>query len=335
VGARPWLSVLIPVYNVLPYLQACLDSVLPQLDMQTEVILVDDCSTDGSDRLAAELAARHAPRVRLLRHERNSGISVTRNTLLDAALGDYLWFLDSDDILMPGAVQALRRSLAEHDPDLVLCDFWDMRDKPKLKHRLRGESHRRTFPGPAGRLITDRDALLAGLFLQGHMHVWNKIARRELWAGLRFPAGRTFEDMALAPTLAMRAQRAVYIDEVWVGYRKRAGSILATQNAQKINDMMLALADLPQQMAGLTPAPSDSTRFLAAHFASKNFVVASRFDARHGDGSRLSTRLEQLQACLVMPADEVARRCHGRGWFWRGLRLAYWLRRSRQVSRKP
>jgi len=331
----PWLSVLIPVYNVRPYLRACLDSVLPQAGDGVEIVLVDDCSTDGSDQLAAELATRHAPQVRLLRHARNGGISTTRNSLLDAAGGDYLWFLDSDDILMPGVIQRLRDTLDRHQPDLVLCDFWDMRAKVKLKHRLRGETHRRSFPGPAQALITDRSALVGGMFRQGHLHVWNKIARRELWRGLRFPVGRTFEDMALAPELVARAERAVYVDEVWVGYRKRPGSILASQSPQKIDDMMLALTGLPALVASVQPPLADDARFFAAYFATKNFVGACRFDAQQGDLARLPQRLAQLQACLFMPADAVARLCHAHGWFWRGLRLAYWLRRSRKVSRSP
>ncbi len=149
-AATPWLSVLVPVYNVRDYLAECVESVLAQApaDAGVEVLLLDDCSTDGSAEVMAALDARWPGRLRLLRHERNAGLSAARNTMIDAARGDYLWFLDSDDKLLPGAIAGLREVVGLHAPDAVLCDFAVWRERPRLKHRLRGERHRNTFAGP-------------------------------------------------------------------------------------------------------------------------------------------------------------------------------------------
>lgn len=119
----PWLSVLIPVYNVEAYLAECVESVMAQAGEGVEVLLLDDGSPDGSWALMQALSGRWPGRLWLLQHERNGGLSAARNTLIDAAQGEYLWFLDSDDKLLPGAIDALRAIVRQHAPDLVLCDF--------------------------------------------------------------------------------------------------------------------------------------------------------------------------------------------------------------------
>ena len=107
---RPWLSLLVPVYNVQPYLHECLASVVEQLgdDEGVQILVLDDRSTDDSWALMQQLAALWPGRLQLLRHERNGGLSAARNTMIDAATGDYLWFLDSDDKLLPGAIAGLQ-----------------------------------------------------------------------------------------------------------------------------------------------------------------------------------------------------------------------------------
>lgn len=327
IDSHPWLSVLIPVYNVEAYLGECVDSVLAGADDGVEVLLLDDCSTDGSALVAQQLVDRHGPRIRLLHHARNGGLSAARNSLIDAARGDYLWFLDSDDVLMPGAMPSLRDSVARHGlPDLVLCDFRTLRAPFRLKHRLRGELHRHTFPGPARQRLEDRDALLGGVFAQGHLHSWSKIARRELWhAGLRFPTGCYFEDMATTPALLLSARSYVYMDEVWVGYRQRPGSILSSGSSRKIDDMMRALASLPALAAAQTPPLGEEARFQASHFAAKTFISACRFD--EASSQRLSGHLTAFQQFTLLPPDELLHAYRRRRWYWRARRLGYWLER--------
>jgi hypothetical protein len=331
----PWLSVLIPVYNVLPYLAECLASVLQDGVDGIEVLMLEDCSTDGSDLLAAQLAERHAPAVRLLRHTQNGGLSAARNSLLEAASGEYVWFLDSDDLLMPGSVRALKACVeAFQQPDLVLCDFRTVRERFQLKHRLRGELHRHTFTGPARARLTNRAELLQGVFAQGHLHSWSKIARRELWGhDLRFPAGRYFEDMATTPALLLRAHSYVYMDSVWVGYRQRAGSILASCNARKIDDMMSAMAPMPGLLASQQPPLGPEADFATAYFAAKTFVTACRFEAKQRAPARLAQHLASFKAASPLPPDSIVGACRARGWLWRAQRIAYWLRRATAASK--
>jgi hypothetical protein len=95
----PWLSILVPVYNVRPYIEECLASIIGQIVSVSgvELILLDDTSTDGSGDLCCQMAAGIDADVRVMRHDENRGISAARNSMLEEARGEYIWFIDADD----------------------------------------------------------------------------------------------------------------------------------------------------------------------------------------------------------------------------------------------
>ncbi len=328
----PWLSLLIPVYNVEPWLEACLASVFDQDLAGVEVLVVDDCATDGSPALLQSWAARHPGPMRVIRHERNSGISATRNTLVEASRGRYLWFLDADDVLMPSAIASLKRQVQTHQPELVLCDFAYLRERPRFKHRLRGEQHVRSFAGPSGSLQADRGELLQGLLLLGYLHCWSRISLRSLWGeDLRFPVGRYYEDMAVVPALALRAKSWLHVPEVWIGYRQRPGSILATGDTRKYEHMMQALAGLGRHWQ--QPAELDRRiAFAAAHFAARSFIGASRHVDKVGDRDRLPGFLQVFEQASPLPPRALLGAYLRRGWWWRALRLRHWLKQGAEAS---
>ena len=105
----PLVSIIVPVYNVKPYLNRCVDSLLGQSYQNMELLLVDDGSTDGSETLCDEYAAQDA-RVRVL-HKKNGGLSDARNAGVDAAKGEYLSFVDGDDWVSPYYIENLYRAL--------------------------------------------------------------------------------------------------------------------------------------------------------------------------------------------------------------------------------
>lgn len=325
----PWLSLLVPVYNVADWLPACLESIASQSLAGVELLFLDDCATDASPALVEDWIQRHPTlNARLLRHERNQGLSAARNHLLDAACGEYVWFLDSDDVLTADAVASLKQTLDRHPVDLVVCDFAYLREQPRLKHRLRGEQHVRTFAGSSGSPSTNTAALLEGLLRLGYLHSWSKIARRARWGDdLRFPVGHTFEDMATTPDLAARARSYLHVPKVWIGYRQRAGSILATASLHKTDDMMRALQGLPQRLRPFSDSDA-SVRFAASHFAARSFIGAARFANRHGDMARLHRYREAFLAALCLPVEDLMAQYLRRGWWWRALRLRHWLARS-------
>lgn len=335
--AAPWLSVLVPVYNVRDYLAECVESVLTQEpgDGAVEVLLLDDCSNDGSAEVIAQLQSRWPGRLQALRHARNGGLSAARNTLIDAARGDYLWFLDSDDKLLPGAVAALQSIVQAHQPDVVLCDFEVWRERPRLKHRLRGERHRRTFDGRPGVVHHDSAGLLRGLLATGQLHAWSKISRRALWAGdLRFPPGRYFEDMYTMPLAMLRAGSHYYAPQPWVAYRQRGSSILATMTLPKAFDQSAALLPLRKALEGRAEAANAEVRFAIAHQCARNLQGAMRFVQRAtAPRDELAAAAARIRAdfdtCSPLTAQALQQAYLRRGWWLR------WLKFRRAYAHRP
>src|SRR5690606_12624607 len=114
-------------------------------------------------------------------------------------------------------------------PDLVLCDFRLLRERPRLRHRLRGEHHQRSFHGPSNRLESDRARLVAGLMCVRRMHAWTKIGKRSVWRRAPFPEGRCLmQDVAAIPALVEATGTFIHVDRPWIGYRQHAASALAS-----------------------------------------------------------------------------------------------------------
>lgn len=135
----PVVSVVIPVYNVEKWLPACLDSVLTQTLEDIEVICVNDCSPDGCADILAGYAARD-PRVRVIALDRNSGQGVARNVGFEASSGRYVYFLDSDDMVVPHALEELARRADDDQLDGVFFDSTVLYDSPDLAKRYSSES---------------------------------------------------------------------------------------------------------------------------------------------------------------------------------------------------
>lgn len=263
-----WLSILVPLYKVEAHIDQCLGSIIAQADPGVEIVICDDCSPDTAPDIAQRYVERYPQQVRMIRHQQNRGISATRNSLLDAAEGDYLWFIDSDDWLRPGAIAAVAEVVRRHRPDMIGCDY--------RKQRLR----RSGFAGPRGRLLTDRDQIVGGICASRKMYAWLRIARRNLWAasGLRFPVGRVFEDAAVIPRLALAARSYFHIGQPLVEYRVWSGSIIfGVKSAKKTFDLK-SHKDLAQAFQGFPQALDQETgvfahtQFGASHFVAMEFA---------------------------------------------------------------
>ncbi|RMX04185.1 glycosyltransferase family 2 protein [Corticibacter populi] len=334
IPSRPWLSILIPVYNVEAYLQECVESVLAQADAGVEVLMLDDVSTDGSALLMEALRQRWPDRIRLLAHPRNQGLSAARNTMLAACQGDYVWCLDSDDKLLPGAIAELRDIVSRHGPELVLCDFQLWRAHPRLKHRLRGEAHRASFAGPAGQLLHSRADLLAGMCRKGQMHAWSKVVRRSLWGDdLRFPSGSYFEDMATMPRLLLRARSWFYAPSVWVAYRQREGSIVSNMTLRKAADLSGALRVFSKELV-LAQQEDPGLRqpriaFLVSHMSARNYMGAMRFLAAHPQSEGVAEAARQFAQDFLLSSpltpQQLLQAYRRHGWWMRYLRGRRWL----------
>ncbi|MFE9704029.1 CDP-glycerol glycerophosphotransferase family protein [Streptomyces sp. NPDC005930] len=219
----PRFSVIVPCFKVQGFLRECLDSVLDQSFRDIEVIAVDDCSPDGSGAILDEYAARD-DRVRVLHLEENVGLGRARNAGMPHATGDYLFFLDSDDTLTPGALRAMADRLAEtEDPDVLVFDYartyWWGGTRRNALARVLAEAGDGTFTAAGHPEILD---LL--------MVVWNKVYRRDFVEreGFAFPPGY-YEDTPWTFPVMFSAERIAALDRICLNYRqRRQGNILST-----------------------------------------------------------------------------------------------------------
>lgn len=266
--ASPWLTIGLPAYNVEPYLEECLASILDQADDGVEIILCEDCSTDGTLSLAQRISADNPGRITILQNERNSGLSATRNRMLENASGRYVWFVDTDDFLLPGAIDAVRDVTERHQPDLLGGAY--------RKRRLRVSA----FSGPHGVLITNRDRIVAGICRSRKLYAWLRIAKREVWqAAPRFPEGKIFEDAAVIPHLGLHARSYIHISQPLIQYRIRSDSILGgvtrTPGRFRVEphlDMARALEGFGDALADSEDEPMTETRFAVSHFIAIEFA---------------------------------------------------------------
>lgn len=326
----PWLSILIPVYNVAPYVGECVTSIMGQWIDGVEVLMLDDVSTDNSGALIQALSLQYPGRIRLLRHARNRGLSAARNSLLEQATGSHVWFLDSDDLLCPGALPGLQKILLAHDPDLVLCDFRMLRAHSGLKHWLRGEGHRHSFGGRRRSLLTDRDGVIKGLLSASQLHAWSKIARRQAWLHAPFPEGRYFEDIAVIPDL-LRAVNSIYYEPTpWVAYRQRADSIVQTFSVQKVRDLLVSLEQLRAGMLEKFPSMGRDARFALDQFCLKGVTASARRACRAGELQPELMAMYRASLVLLFPQGikPILARYRRRGWLLRAARAEKTLKRT-------
>ncbi|MFH8771606.1 CDP-glycerol glycerophosphotransferase family protein [Streptomyces sp. NPDC017958] len=249
----PRFSVIVPCFKVQGFLRECLDSVLLQSFSDLELIAVDDCSPDGCGAILDEYAERD-PRVKVLHLPENVGLGRARNAGMPHATGDYLFFLDSDDTLTPGALRAVADRLAESgDPDVLVFDYartywWGGTRRNVLAQVL-------TDAGPDTFTVTDRPEILDLL-----MVVWNKVYRRDFVEGhgFEFPPGY-YEDTPWTFPVMLSARRIAALDRICLNYRqRRQGNILSTTSRKHFDihdqyERVFAFVDAHEELAGWRP----------------------------------------------------------------------------------
>lgn len=234
VGVRGFVmekfTVIIPVYNVAPYLNACVESVLQQDFVNFEILLIDDGSTDQSGAMCDAWAQKDA-RIRVI-HQENKGLSGARNSGIDAAMGEYLMFLDSDDWWASSSVLTrIHDRIRLTGAQVLSFDY---------QKWYEGQFEKPYFS--ATDAPAELDDSLAYLLQQ---QLWvtgacNKAMHRGLFANgaLRFRPGISSEDIDWTLRLALSAQRFDYLQEVVFVYRQRKTSLSHKTTLRRVNDMI-------------------------------------------------------------------------------------------------
>ncbi|MBQ4613065.1 MAG: glycosyltransferase [Clostridia bacterium] len=229
-------SVILPVYNVEKYLQLCVDSVLAQTFNDYELILVDDGSTDGSPQLCDKLAEQDA-RIRVI-HKPNGGLSDARNAGTADAKGDYIIYIDSDDFVLSNTFLEQVADKAADFPDLIFYKFVKYFDSDGRKEPCRfSYVNAMQQPGYTEqiRALVEADAFYG--------MAWIKAIKRSLLVDNRiaFEVGLLGEDMEWNYHVVYHARSVSFVDEAFIAYRQREGSITSTHKLKNLTDFIYVL----------------------------------------------------------------------------------------------
>lgn len=209
------ISVIIPVYNVEDYFSQCMDSVLSQSYEKLEIIVVDDGSIDGSGKMCDDYASKDS-RVRVI-HRENGGQSVARNSGMEIATGDYIAFVDSDDVLHLDYFKVLMGLMTSADVDISSVGMMRFSDKPDLlmKH----------ICNPSTKIMTGEEAMESILY-QNKLDASPccKLFKKKVIGNLRFPEGIIYEDLALIYRIYEQARKVIHCKSEYYFYRIHSGS---------------------------------------------------------------------------------------------------------------
>lgn len=223
----PRVSVVVPVYNVSEYIVRCWDSIRNQSYKNLEVLFVDDCGTDDSiAKLEACISSFEDCNVKVLHHSRNRGLSAARNTGLEAATGDYVYFLDSDDDITSDCIELLVTAIGKDTPsDIVIGGYslaGEVRDCPPLLLQ-------------SGRYCSNSEILR--LYAEGkwYMMAWNKLCRKDFLLNnqLYFEEGLIHEDVLWSFQVACCAETMSVVNIPTYVYTIRANSIMTAARIDK------------------------------------------------------------------------------------------------------
>lgn len=220
------LSIVLPVYNVDPYLTTCLDSIAAQSFKNWEAILVDDGSTDFSG-IICDSYSRKDSRFRVI-HQKNQGVSAARNAGIDAVTAPLLAFIDPDDFISKNFLSCLVGELSANGAEIAVSSFFYVTEQGtegihEIQNRIEWELKRR-FPRLFPTNTDVINAICENLF---SCVSWGKVFTRELWGNARFPVGIDLgEDMQTVPPVIAKAKAAVCCPEARYFYRQRKQSLL-------------------------------------------------------------------------------------------------------------
>lgn len=267
------LSIIIPVYNVEKYLAVTLKNILNQSFTDYELLLIDDGSADGSSDICDEFAKSDS-RVRII-HQQNAGVSAARNMGVASAKGRYIGFVDSDDLIEPNMFEILISIAEEYQADIVQC-----------RHNRMDSVQKVTYSNV--KRIIDGSMFVKELFdynggeYTNQVALWSKIYRRELFSGILFPKGRTYEDEQETYKICLKANKIIQIPDELYHYVRRENSIITGVSLKKMLDKQMALLDrldyLPAKM------PELEEKCARSFIVYSEGIICQLYDSREHEG---------------------------------------------------
>ena len=261
---EPLISVIIPIYNVEPYLRRCLDSVVGQTYRNLEIICVDDGSPDGCGVICEEYAAKD-DRIRVI-HKENGGLSSARNAGIDIARGKYISFIDSDDSVAPDMIEYLYCLLKKYEADISIC----------LHYIVRGERRWKSYDLVEEEAVGSKECLKRLLYNDGvDTSAWAKLYKKEIFEEIRFPEGKLFEDAGTMYRTFLAAERIALGTEAKYFYMLRENSTVSTAFNRRKFDMLEMTDRMAEDVVAVYPDLKKAAlrRRVYARFSTLNQMI--------------------------------------------------------------
>lgn len=229
------VSIIVPVYNIENYICRCIESIINQTHSNIEIILVDDGSTDKSSTFCQEYAAKDS-RIKVI-HQSNNGLSAARNTGIDNACGEYIFFVDGDDCIESNAISDMLKAAFKTGADIVACGFSHVTEgffdgtSPEIKFTS-------TNPGIWGgansvvQMMTTNNICTVA---------WNKLYKRSLFEDVRYPVGKLHEDEYTTYKLLYKSRIVTYLPNTYYKYYQRSEGIMAADICGRYRDYLDAI----------------------------------------------------------------------------------------------
>ena len=209
------ISVIVPVYNVENYLEKCLNSLVNQTLEEIEILVINDGSTDGSQKIIDDFQRKFPQKIKAFSKE-NGGLSDARNFGIDRASGNFLAFVDSDDYVSENMLEEMYDLAKKNQAELVICNIQKVDENGNVIQKLT------QIPNMPEKIDLDKNF---SVFSDISYFACNKIFKRELFDGKRFQKGMHFEDIELIPQVLLRCKTLAKTDVFYYQYLERTNSI--------------------------------------------------------------------------------------------------------------
>ena len=209
------ISIIVPVYKVEEYLPRCIESILKQSYTNIEIILVDDGSPDRCGEICEEYALKDH-RIKVI-HKLNGGLSDARNVGLEAATGEFIGFVDSDDYIHKDMYFILYEAMVKQQCEIAESGVLQVYDTVDVNYPLNNG---------ITKIFNKKEAVINAIMEHKlDNYVWNKLFRRELWANIQFPVGKIFEDAYTTYKIINNTSKVVKVQSDLYFYFQRSDSI--------------------------------------------------------------------------------------------------------------
>ncbi len=237
------LSIVVPCYNVQDYLPCLLEqfSKMEICDTVIEYIFIDDASVDKTMNIIRMFKDTNPTfNVTILYNKVNSGQSFTRNKGIDIAIGEYIWFLDSDDLFVESTLKEAIKILSEEAPEILLAGLYSFKHQEHYCHPEqiieRDIMSKEFFSFPPNEILYDSDRILYNYFKSVMMYPCCVIMHRNCIGDIRFPVGKKLEDVETMPKYISMAKSCYYLSSPIVYYRRRPKSTMTTGDTKTFID---------------------------------------------------------------------------------------------------